>query len=87
VASILATRYLSGTYYVDLDFSKLRNVLAAAIALLLYDHALSFDQEVTLIWLNTAAGAGNRIGFMINRYLTEAMVVYVSYSKYLCLLF
>ncbi|KAJ7917184.1 hypothetical protein B0H13DRAFT_1995586 [Mycena leptocephala] len=63
VASILATRYLS----------------AAAIALLIYDHALSFDQEVTLIWLNTAAGAGNRIGFMINRYLTEAMVVYVSY--------
>ncbi|KAJ7131557.1 hypothetical protein C8R43DRAFT_1133773 [Mycena crocata] len=54
-------------------------VAAIAAAMLLYDHILTWVEEVTCIWNNPAAGAGNRIGFMVNRYITEAMVIYVAY--------
>ncbi|KAJ7489651.1 hypothetical protein B0H11DRAFT_2191778, partial [Mycena galericulata] len=62
-ASVLATRYVS----------------SVSLAILVYDHALTFRGEVTAIWMNTGTGVGNRIGFMVNRYLTTAMVAYVSY--------
>ncbi|KAJ7711737.1 hypothetical protein B0H14DRAFT_3020216 [Mycena olivaceomarginata] len=62
-ASIFATRYIS----------------AAAVTILFYDHILSFSEEVEIIWFNKAAGAGNRISFLANRYLTEGMMVYDSY--------
>ncbi|KAJ6613136.1 hypothetical protein B0H10DRAFT_2049644 [Mycena sp. CBHHK59/15] len=62
-ASIFATRYVS----------------AVGVAALLYDHVLTLDDEIHLIWFNWAAGAGNRIGFMVNRYITEAMIIYVAY--------
>ncbi|KAJ7489649.1 hypothetical protein B0H11DRAFT_2229673 [Mycena galericulata] len=67
VASIFATRYIS----------------AVALAILLYDHSLTLKSEITGIWMNKAAGIGNRAGFMVNRYLTTAMVAYVSYSKWI----
>ncbi|KAJ7183520.1 hypothetical protein C8R46DRAFT_1308270 [Mycena filopes] len=65
VASILATRYMS----------------AVSVAVLFYDHVDTIALEVERIWWNRAAGTGNRIGFLINRYLTEAMVIYVAYSN------
>ncbi|KAJ6620564.1 hypothetical protein B0H10DRAFT_1945878 [Mycena sp. CBHHK59/15] len=64
-ASVFATRYMS----------------AVGIAALVYDHTLTFADEVRLIWLNSAAEPVNRCGFMLNRYVTEAIAVYVAYSK------
>ncbi|KAJ7278800.1 hypothetical protein C8J57DRAFT_1573568 [Mycena rebaudengoi] len=62
-ASIFATRYIS----------------AIGISALFYDHALTIGDEIHLIWRNAAAGIGNRIGFIINRYISEAMTIYVAY--------
>ncbi|KAJ7278836.1 hypothetical protein C8J57DRAFT_1221655 [Mycena rebaudengoi] len=49
-ASVFATRYLS----------------AVGVAALLYDHLLTSGDELSLIWFNSAAGIGNRLGFIIN---------------------
>ncbi|KAJ7751540.1 hypothetical protein DFH07DRAFT_826348 [Mycena maculata] len=62
-ASIMATRYFS----------------AVAVALVFCDHCLTSGDEIQFIWMNTKAGSGNRAGFLINRYVTEAMVAYVTY--------
>ncbi|KAJ7488106.1 hypothetical protein FB451DRAFT_1167565 [Mycena latifolia] len=86
--AVFATRYMSGmpcslseafpncSYWWD---------AAIAVTALCYDHAITLDAEIAYIWLNKAAGAGNRIGFLLNRYLTEGMTVYVAYSN--CQLF
>ncbi|KAJ6546337.1 hypothetical protein B0H10DRAFT_2131473, partial [Mycena sp. CBHHK59/15] len=46
---------------------------------LLYDHLWTFADEVRLVWFNPEASLGNRIGFMINRYITEVVALYVVY--------
>ncbi|KAJ7282881.1 hypothetical protein C8J57DRAFT_1499843 [Mycena rebaudengoi] len=62
-ASVLATRYLS----------------AVGVAALLYDHTLTLVEEARLIWLNPRAELGARVGFAVNRYLTEAMALYAAH--------
>ncbi|KAJ7358048.1 hypothetical protein DFH08DRAFT_1042825 [Mycena albidolilacea] len=56
-----------------------RYISAISMVVLLYDHSLILAQEVKLIWFNSAAGAGNRIAFVVNRYVAEAVAVYVAY--------
>ncbi|KAJ7141504.1 hypothetical protein C8R44DRAFT_932190, partial [Mycena epipterygia] len=51
------------------------------VTALLYDHVLTLGEEITLIWLNPAAGLGYRIIFIVDRYLTEAVSLYAAYSK------
>ncbi|KAJ7101374.1 hypothetical protein B0H15DRAFT_815862 [Mycena belliarum] len=53
--------------------------IGVAATLLFFDHSITFVEELDFIWFNKAAGLGNRLGFLVNRYLTEAMVLYVSY--------
>ncbi|KAJ7508591.1 hypothetical protein B0H11DRAFT_2217873 [Mycena galericulata] len=62
-ASIFATRYVS----------------AVGVTALIYDHGLTCKDEVNLIWTNPAAGPLSRLGFLVNRYLTEATAIYVAY--------
>ncbi|KAJ7917188.1 hypothetical protein B0H13DRAFT_2657922, partial [Mycena leptocephala] len=63
-ASVFATRYVS----------------AIGVAALLYDHVLTLDDEIQCIWLNPATGVGNRLSFLVNRYLTECVVLAVAYA-------
>ncbi|KAJ6567331.1 hypothetical protein DFH09DRAFT_1034497 [Mycena vulgaris] len=83
-ASIFATRYVPGKC--SKYFHAFVNTvpLAVGTTALLYDHVLTIGDEVKLIWRNSAAGPMNRIGFTINRYITEAMAIYVAYSKCFC---
>ncbi|KAF7367112.1 hypothetical protein MSAN_00970800 [Mycena sanguinolenta] len=57
----------------------IRYLSAVAVTAIVYDHALTFADEVKLIWFNNQAGMGNRISFIVNRYTTEAGVIYVAY--------
>ncbi|KAJ6537226.1 hypothetical protein DFH09DRAFT_1178281 [Mycena vulgaris] len=52
---------------------------AVGVTAILYDHILTLADEICLIWFSPEAGTGKRIGFMLNRYTTEAMLVYVAY--------
>ncbi|KAJ7833678.1 hypothetical protein B0H13DRAFT_2370312 [Mycena leptocephala] len=56
-----------------------RLIPAISVSALLYDHSLSFGGEMDLIWFNSEAAFGNRVGFILNRYLTEAVAIYVAY--------
>jgi hypothetical protein len=51
------------------------------LTVLLFDHILTFREEIDLIWLNPAAGLGYRTIFIFNRYVTEAVSIYAAYSK------
>ncbi|KAJ7760058.1 hypothetical protein DFH07DRAFT_1023079 [Mycena maculata] len=62
-ASVLANRYVS----------------VSGVAALLYDHALTFEDEVRLVWLNPASTIAYRLGYIVNRYVTEALAIYVVY--------
>ncbi|KAK7059983.1 hypothetical protein R3P38DRAFT_2838845 [Favolaschia claudopus] len=62
-APIFATRYIS----------------AICVSALFYDHLLTLEREILLVWLNSLAGMWNRFGFIVNRYLTEAVAIYVGY--------
>jgi hypothetical protein len=53
----------------------------AGVAALFYDHVLTIQDEVRLIWLNPESGLWNRMSFMANRYMTEGLAVYVVYGK------
>ncbi|KAF7340296.1 hypothetical protein MVEN_01948700 [Mycena venus] len=63
VAPVFAERYIS----------------AISVTVLLFDHALTLGREIDLIWSNSAAGIGSRFGFIVNRYVTEIVAVYVAY--------
>ncbi|KAK7050205.1 hypothetical protein R3P38DRAFT_3173313 [Favolaschia claudopus] len=57
----------------------IRYVSAVSIAALVYDHLLTLEREIMLIWLNPTAGILNRGGFIINRYLTEGVAIYMAH--------
>ncbi|KAJ7481013.1 hypothetical protein B0H11DRAFT_2193563 [Mycena galericulata] len=48
-------------------------VAVAGVAALIYDHAMTLEDEIRLIWFNSASGIRNRLGFIVNRYVTEAL--------------
>ncbi|KAJ7707873.1 hypothetical protein B0H14DRAFT_719030 [Mycena olivaceomarginata] len=62
--SILAMRYMS----------------AVAVSVFVYDHLLTWAEEIRLIWFNSNADLSHRINYMVNRYSTGAMLIYVAYS-------
>jgi hypothetical protein len=51
---------------------------AAGIACLLYDHLLTFESERQAIWANPNANIFSKIGFVANRYGSEAVGIYVA---------
>lgn len=56
-----------------------RNMSAVAVTVFVYDHLFILAEEIRLIWLNPNAGLSNRVNYMVTRYLTGAMVIYVAY--------
>ncbi|KAJ7838311.1 hypothetical protein B0H13DRAFT_1911927 [Mycena leptocephala] len=64
----------------DLPTSLVAGYLGSvAVAALFYDHALTFLDELELVWFNSRASRGSRVGFLLNRYVTEIMMVYICY--------
>jgi hypothetical protein len=80
VAPIFAARYIPGEASANLIFPRI-TFLAISVTALLFDHVLTLGSEIDLIWLKSGGGIGNRIGFIVNRYLTEAVAIYVAYCK------
>jgi len=60
------------------DIFAPRFASAAGIACLLYDHLLTFESERQAIWANPNANILSKIGFVANRYGTEAVGIYVA---------
>ncbi|KAF7300449.1 hypothetical protein HMN09_00928600 [Mycena chlorophos] len=52
---------------------------AVAVSVLLYDHVLTFDDEIAVIWRNNGAALVDRFIFIFNRYLSEGIMIYVAY--------
>ncbi|KAK0190233.1 hypothetical protein F5146DRAFT_1043401 [Armillaria mellea] len=51
----------------------------AGIALMLWDHALTFDEEVTVIWGSFKGPILPTVIYVLNRYFTEAVLLYTAY--------
>jgi hypothetical protein len=84
---ILATRFMSGEMGTHrLLCAHLPSCTAVAVAALFYDHALTFLDELELVWFNSRASRGSRVGFLLNRYVTEIMMVYICYSEFALLI-
>jgi hypothetical protein len=54
---------------------------AATFLAVVYDHVITLGEEVTTIWKNRAVRLQSKAAFIINRYLTEAIIAYVVYSE------
>ncbi|PBK58788.1 hypothetical protein ARMSODRAFT_967447 [Armillaria solidipes] len=51
----------------------------AGIALLLWDHCLTFDEEVTMMWASFKGPILPKVIYVMNRYFTEAVLLYTAY--------
>ncbi|KAJ7437586.1 hypothetical protein B0H11DRAFT_1935879 [Mycena galericulata] len=60
-------------------FSGLRYFSAVAFIALVFDHIITLDQEIITIWTNPNVRWHSKAAFLINRYLTEAIIAYVVY--------
>ncbi|KAK0243524.1 hypothetical protein EDD85DRAFT_933824 [Armillaria nabsnona] len=52
---------------------------SAGIALLLWDHCLTFDEEVTVMWTFFKGPILPKVIYVMNRYFTEAVLLYTVY--------
>ncbi|KAJ4482592.1 hypothetical protein J3R30DRAFT_3403115 [Lentinula aciculospora] len=58
---------------------RLRYLSGVALAAIVYDHLLTLNDELLTIWANPNRDFLQKLMFLINRYYTEAMVMYVVY--------
>ena len=79
--SILALRFMSGRPRCKPTKCRDRFIAAVAVSALFCDHVLTLGDEIELIWYNRLAKPGNRVAFILNRYLTEIMVCYVAHGE------
>ncbi|KAJ6482030.1 hypothetical protein C8R47DRAFT_1073641 [Mycena vitilis] len=77
-STVFAGRYVPGKISKDWPYDLLKNP-GISITIILYDHCLTFKDEVTFVWFNTKAEIRDKVGFLVNRYLTEAIGIYVAY--------
>lgn len=80
-----ATRYLSGAYYIltrsagqcvkQTDFDN----LAVGLVVLIYDHLLTFSDEVRLVWAAPRSFA--KYAYLLNRYLVLAVLLGVAHGE------
>ncbi len=54
---------------------------AAGIALLLWDHCLTLDEEVTVMWTFFKGPILPKVIYVMNRYFTEAVLLYTVYGS------
>ncbi|KAK0243515.1 hypothetical protein EDD85DRAFT_947684 [Armillaria nabsnona] len=55
------------------------NQIAAGVALVIWDHCLTFDDEVTVIWASFKGPTVPKVIYIMNRYFTEAVLLYTAY--------
>lgn len=83
--ALIADRYSSGLYpHFSLSpfiSGLLSELPAIAVILLFWDHLSTLDREVSCIWTNPEEGYIGKIVFSLNRYLTEALLVYSAYGE------
>ncbi|KAJ3824756.1 hypothetical protein F5880DRAFT_1611714 [Lentinula raphanica] len=58
---------------------RLRYLSGVALAVIVYDHLLTLDEEFSTIWASKSRDYLQKLMFVANRYYTEAMVMYVVY--------
>ncbi|SJL02631.1 uncharacterized protein ARMOST_05963 [Armillaria ostoyae] len=51
----------------------------AAAVLVLWDHSLTFDEEVATMWRPLNGQILTRVVYIMNRYFTEAVMLYTAY--------
>ncbi|KAJ7634831.1 hypothetical protein FB45DRAFT_910006 [Roridomyces roridus] len=61
------------------EFFTLRMISAVSLSLALYDHGITFDEEVATIWGNENTRWHSRVVFIVNRYVTLGVLSYVAY--------
>ena len=59
---------------------------AAGLVAVMYDHLITFDSEIEFIWTGSCPSL-TKFVYFLNRYVMEAMLLYVAYSKYIPLKF
>lgn len=59
--------------------TAIANGAGAALTFTLYDHVLTLDQEIDFIWNGTLGLS--KLVFFYNRYGTEIILLFVSYSE------
>ncbi|KAJ3992261.1 hypothetical protein F5050DRAFT_1789734 [Lentinula boryana] len=59
---------------------RLKYLSGVALVVMVYDHLLTLDDEFSTIWANTNREYLQKLMFVVNRYYTEAMVMYVVYG-------
>uniref|UniRef100_A0A0W0FVQ9 DUF6533 domain-containing protein n=1 Tax=Moniliophthora roreri TaxID=221103 RepID=A0A0W0FVQ9_MONRR len=56
-----------------------RYVAAVSLVAFAYDHLLTLDREIQHIWGNRNRGIIPKVVWIMNRYLTEAIIIYMAY--------
>ncbi|SJL18514.1 uncharacterized protein ARMOST_22107 [Armillaria ostoyae] len=81
VGEILFARYTPRmlTRFAIVHASGPDDKIAAGIALLLWDHFLTFDEEVTVMWASFKGPILPKAIYVMNRYFTEAVLLYTVY--------
>lgn len=83
MTQVFIARYVSGGYFSSLYESLNTNrVVAVALILIVYDHFITFDDEVANVWLNHEKGRLHKITFIMNRYFSEAVVAFIAYGMW-----
>lgn len=62
-----------------LFLTAIAHCAGAALTFTLYDHVLTLDQEIDFIWNGTLGLS--KLVFFYNRYVTEIILLFVSYSE------
>ncbi len=82
-SALLATKYLAGTAYPFLDSRRvlISRLAASALVSALYDHVLTFDEEVAVMWQGWNISF-TKVFYVYMRYGTEGSLIYVAYSEF-----
>lgn len=80
--TLQATKYLAGTCTFVVHVSLSDDAVACGLVCALWDHLLTFQDEVMFIWMR---GHWDLIRFLFfwNRYVPEAALIYVAYGEHL----
>ncbi|KAJ7716662.1 hypothetical protein DFH07DRAFT_862037 [Mycena maculata] len=54
---------------------------AVPFVIVVFDHLITLDDEINTIWRNPTVGLASKVAFVVNRYLTEAVIAYTVYSQ------
>lgn len=81
---LFASRYLTGSLgFSILPLQPANNAFAnagVAVTILIYDHALTFGDEVRFMWKKSQESWFARMNYFITRYTAEGIMIFVAYG-------